>query len=389
MGTDCASFPSEQSADFANAVAALQAAQMAVTDMQCAPGGSCVVFSGEANACKRAVGGIVNCCTTPDGVSLSNYISLIFAVGKIDSAILGLDKGAAIRGSWETLRQPIASTWSAVQESFTSVANTLTGQTSASATDAAASLGLDAFKQALLKQTAEWAAQLFGDAAVNALFSTTTGGTAVSGGVVAEGSVLQLGGGGAWLGTAMAWAMYAYLIYTVAVILIQLIWTCEQEEFELGAKRELRACHRVGGYCKSKVLGVCVEKRDSYCCFNTPLARIINEQVRPQLGRDWGEPDAPLCGGLSVTELARVDWSRVNLDEWLSILYETGHFPTLPTLTIDNLTGAGSELAVQAQGRADVAARTAQRADGIDSEQVRLDAEDELWGGTLRTLPSP
>ena len=39
--------------------------------------------------------------------------------------------------------------------------------------------------------------------------------------------------------------------------------------------------------------------------------RIINEQVRPQLGRDWGEPDAPLCGGLRVTELARVDWSRV------------------------------------------------------------------------------
>ena len=265
----------------------------------------------------------------------------------------------------------------------------LMGKTTASAADAAASLGLDAFKQALLKQTAEWAAQLFGDAAVNALFSTTTGGAAVSGGVVAEGSVLQLGGGGAWLGTAMAWAMYAYLIYTVAVILVQLIWTCEQEEFELGAKRALRACHRVGGYCKSKVLGVCIEKRDGYCCFNTPLARIINEQVRPQLGRDWGEPDAPLCGGLSVTELARVDWSRVNLDEWLAILYETGHFPTLPTLTIEDLTGAGSEFAVQAQGRADAASRTARRAEGIDSEQVRMDAEGELWGGTLPTLPSP
>jgi conjugal transfer mating pair stabilization protein TraN len=187
----------------------------------------------------------------------------------------------------------------------------------------------------------------------------------------------------------MAWAMYAYMIYTVAVILVRLIWTCEQAEFELGAKRELRACHRVGGYCKSKVLGVCIEKRDSYCCFNTPLARIINEQVRPQLGRDWGEPDAPNCGGLSVTELARVDWSRVNLDEWLGILYETGHFPTLPTLTLGDLTGAGSELAVETLGRPNAADRTAQRAAGIDSEQVRMDTEDELWGGTLPTLPSP
>ena len=389
MGTDCAGFQSEQSGDFSNAVAALQAAQMAVTDMQCNAGGSCRVFSGEARECKRAVGGIVNCCKTPEGVSLTNYMNLVFAVAKIDSALMGLDKGTAIRGSWEILRQPITSTWSAVQESFTSVANNLMGQTTASATDAAASLGLDGFKQALLRQTAEWAAQLFGDAAVNALFSTTTGGAAVSGGAVAEGSVLQLGGGGAWLGTAMAWAMYAYLIYTVAVILVQLIWTCEQAEFELGAKRELRACHRVGGYCKSKVLGVCIEKRDSYCCFNSPLARIFNEQVRPQLGRDWGEPEAPLCGGLSTTELARVDWSRVNSDEWLAILYETGHFPTLPTLTLEDLTGTGSELAVETLGRPDAADRTAQRAEGIDSEQVRMDAEDELWGGTLPTLPSP
>jgi conjugal transfer mating pair stabilization protein TraN len=58
-------------------------------------------------------------------------------------------------------------------------------------------------------------------------------------------------------------------------------------------------------------------------------------------------------------------------------------------LTIEDLTGAGSELTVQAQGRADAASRTAQRAEGIDSEQVRMDAEDELWGGTLPTLPGP
>jgi conjugal transfer mating pair stabilization protein TraN len=44
------------------------------------------------------------------------------------------------------------------------------------------------------------------------------------------------------------------------VILIQLIWTCE-EEFELGAKRELRSCHDVGSYCKSKILTACIERR--------------------------------------------------------------------------------------------------------------------------------
>jgi conjugal transfer mating pair stabilization protein TraN len=388
MGTDCAEFPDEQSEDFGQAVAALQAVQMAVTDMQCTAGGTCRVFAGAPYECKRAVGGIVDCCTTPQGIALADYISLIFAVGKIDAAIMGLDQGAVIRGSWETLRQPLTSTWSAVTESFTSVANTFTGRTAAAATDAAAELGLGTVKQALLKQTAEWAAQLFGDAAVNALFSTTSGGAAVSGGVVAEGSVLQLGGGTAWLGTAMAWVMSAYMIYTVAMILIRIIWTCEQREFELGAKRELRACHRVGSYCKQEVLTWCVEKRDSYCCFNTPLARIMNQQIRPQLGRDWGEAKHPDCSGIDVRDFARVDWDRVNLDEWLAILYETGHFPTPGTLTVDDLTGAGSALTVRSEGRADAATRTTQRIDGLDSEAVRNDAESELWRETLPALPA-
>ena len=123
MGTDCTSPPDEQSTDFGRAAAALQAAQMMATDMQCTPGGSCVVFSGEADACKKAVGGIVNCCTQPEGVSLGNYITLIMSLSKIDSAILSASEGNAIRGAWETLRQPVTSTWSAIQDSFTSVAN--------------------------------------------------------------------------------------------------------------------------------------------------------------------------------------------------------------------------------------------------------------------------
>ncbi len=64
------------------------------------------MFGGEAYDCKKAVGGIVDCCGTPDGISLADYLSLILAVGKLDSALMGLDPGAAVRGAWETLRDP-------------------------------------------------------------------------------------------------------------------------------------------------------------------------------------------------------------------------------------------------------------------------------------------
>ena len=83
------------------------------------------------------------------------------------------------------------------------------------------------------------------------------------------------------------------------------------EEFELRVQRELRACHYVGSYCDSDILGICIEKQKAFCCFNTPLARIINEQAYPQLGRSWGEPEHPNCRGLSLQELERLDAGEI------------------------------------------------------------------------------
>jgi conjugal transfer mating pair stabilization protein TraN len=391
LGTDCLDATPEQSDDFAKAAAALQTAQLMVLDSQCAStdaGGGhydvhqCTVFGGEAYDCKKAVGGIVDCCGTPDGISLADYLSLILAVGKLDSALMGLDPGAAVRGAWETLRDPAVSTWNAVTDSFASVANNLMGKTVADATDAAAELGLAGFKQAMTRQIAQWTLDVFGEAATNTLFATASGGAAAQGGALAT-DALQLGG---TLGMALSWVMTAYLVYTIAVILVKLLWECEQDEFELGAKRELKSCHYVGSYCASDVLGVCIERRKSYCCFTTPLARILNEQVRPQLGRSWGSAKHPDCAGLAVDELARIDWSRVNLDEWLAILAATGHYPTLDTLNLANLTGAGSEYAVTGT-RADAAERSNLRADGLDQGQIRQDAGRDLWGITLPVLP--
>jgi conjugal transfer mating pair stabilization protein TraN len=380
LGEDCLDAAEEQSSDFASAAAALGAAQTAVSDTDCSTG-SCVVFSGEAMECKKAVGGIVDCCTTPEGISLVDYLSLVLAIGKIDNALMGLDSGNALRGSWETLRSPVVSAWSEVTKSFTSVANNLTGSTVVQASDAAAQLSLDAFKQALMQQTAEWVAQVFGEAAANALF-TVNGGAAFVGGNLQAGTI-EFGGA---VGTALSWVMTAYMIYTVTVILIQLIWTCEEEEFELGVKRELKSCHYVGSYCKTKVPGACIERRKAYCCFNSPLARILGEQIRPQLGRGWGESDDPDCTGIAVEDFERIDWEQVNLDEWLAILTETGYYLTPEDLDLEELTGTGSEYDL-ADEREDAAGRSKTRSDGLDSDAARWEAETELWESTLPGLP--
>ena len=380
LGADCLDVTPEQSGDFARAAAALQSAQLAAGDMDCT-GGGCVVFAGDALECKKAVGGIVNCCTTPDGISLADYISLVFAIGRIDSALMGLDKGNTLRGAWEVLRDPVVDTWSAVTERFTSVANNLMGKTAADVSDAAARLSLDGFKQALLRETAQWVADVFGDAAANALFSVN-GGAAVIGGSLQSGPI-QLGG---LLGTTLSWVMTAYMIYTIAVILIQLIWTCEQAEFELGAKRALQLLSRGGLLLQVQGPGP-LHRAAEQLLLLQHAARAHPERADPPaaragLGRG-GRPGLPGAGGRGprAGRLEPGEPGRVARDPRRDRALPDGGEPEPggPDRRRERLCCRGH--------RPTAAARSTTRAQGLDSDAARRDAEGELWGITLPALP--
>ncbi|WP_336107889.1 conjugal transfer protein TraN, partial [Thalassospira sp. CH_XMU1420-2] len=192
--------------------------------------------------------------------------------------------------------------------------------------------------------------------------------------------VWTLGGPGAYVGTMLSWVMTAYMVYQIVMILIQIIWACEQKEFELQAKREIKTCHHVGSYCASKVLGACLEKRESYCCFNSPLSRILQEQVRPQLGRGWGSPEEPECGPILAEDLSEVDFSQVDLSEWTGMLHQANLLPTADSVNIESLTGEGSNFDA-GDGRANALERAQERIDGLDGDQIREDLSE--------TLPTP
>jgi conjugal transfer mating pair stabilization protein TraN len=74
-------------------------------------------------------------------------------------------------------------------------------------------------------------------------------------------------------------------------------------------------CHYVGSYCSDKVLGVCTSKRKSYCCFESKLSRILQEQGRRQIGKAWGEAREPTCEGFSIEEFQRLDLSEMDFSE--------------------------------------------------------------------------
>ena len=97
---------------------------------------------------------------------------------------------------------------------------------------------------------------------------------------------------------------------------------CSETERQLSALRSWGRldgnCHFVGEYCAEKWLGVCVQKKRTYCCFSSPLARIIHEQGRPQLGIGWGTPKSPNCRGFTLEEFQKIDFSKIDFSEWIS-----------------------------------------------------------------------
>lgn len=137
------------------------------------------------------------------------------------------------------------------------------------------------------------------------------------------------------------------------------IWseTCRQEEIDTVVGREADKCVYMGSYCKKKVkiLGMtigCRDYRKTYCCFDNKLARIIHNsskdagesgedrmQRKSEGGRGqlkafnrngdgnvdtiWGTAKYPDCRGFKPDEFAMIDFSKLDLSEYVSDMQNT------------------------------------------------------------------
>ncbi len=370
MGDDCLDINKTQSTDFARASALLNAAQFMTQDMSCEDitgenNTYCKAFSGDEGECKIAVGGAQDCCEKPSGLSMGDYLTLMMSVPKLDGAIMALDSGSAIKGAYQAIRDPAISGWTEITKPFTSYMENITGAID-NFTKPITDLAKEAI-QALKDEIAKITGKALGNA-------SATGSAGVPAGA-SEGMMEQMVGQQA--ASILSGIMAAYTAYVVAMMIIQIVWKCEEEEFELNAKRALNSCHQVGSYCKTKVLGACIEKRQTYCCFSSPLSKIIQQQIRPQLGLSWGSAKAPQCDGIPLNRLAEIDWEQVNLDEWLGLLQANGKFPESSAIDLDSLTGAGSVFNTDGT-RLNAADRAQERLKGVDLDSVRKDAGDSL-----------
>ncbi|KKS38817.1 MAG: Mating pair strabiliation protein, partial [Parcubacteria group bacterium GW2011_GWA2_42_14] len=218
----------------------------------------------------------------------------------------------------------------------------------------------------LMQQAYNAMVEMGATTAANAVFATGSNG-AVTGLSANAAAVLNFIG-------------WVYMVYVIVDLLINIIWECEQKEFELGAKKETRQCTFVGSYCASDSALGCVEKRESYCCYGSVVGRIIQESAHEQLGLSYGEIEKPTCEGLTPDMLSKMDWEKVDLSEWIGMLNMAGHLPTANTVSIEDLTGSGSGLGEFSEGEArkNTLDRNLERLDGFDVDAVKKKAEENL-----------
>jgi hypothetical protein len=333
MGNECVTSSNEQNNGFGKAASALSAIQMGALDSKCDPNTGCILFEGTFSTCKTAFGGVQDCCTQPTNVSGAEYL-----VGALDAYALAENLGVinqlsyanVVPGSWvdaaagaqksmTDLSKSIFTPEESIASSFESVGGVV-ADTSAAISNVV-STSVSAVEQ--------FAVNVFHD--ITASFSPALEGIlfdagATAGDYVMSDAAKQIG---TEIGNFLSGVGTAIAAVQLAILAIQLAYQCEDTEMKLGADRQMKLCAYVGSYC-SQGATICTEMRESYCCYKTQLARILQEQLRrdpsrqPDFNQDFGPPDSPNCSGLTPNDLGLINWDNVVLDEWIAIMTQSG-----------------------------------------------------------------
>lgn len=109
---------------------------------------------------------------------------------------------------------------------------------------------------------------------------------------------------------------------------------CNSEEKALAKAKKNRLTVSVGEFCAKKVAGVCLEKKRSYCQFDSKLAQIVQQQGRDgQLHISFGSSKHPDCRGITVDELQRIKFDQLDFTSFYDDLMNNQKIPDSGVLT--------------------------------------------------------
>jgi conjugal transfer mating pair stabilization protein TraN len=109
---------------------------------------------------------------------------------------------------------------------------------------------------------------------------------------------------------------------------------CTKDEQILNDKRSDNLCVYIGKKRKFQ-LGLHIFTKHHYCCFSNLIEKIVQEQGRKQLGMNFGSASKPDCRGLTLEELQRVDFSKMDFSEMQDYFHKKMSLPDQKNLEGD------------------------------------------------------
>ncbi|SUJ05493.1 conjugal transfer mating pair stabilization protein TraN [Shewanella morhuae] len=351
MGNDCAYGKEESSDDFEKAVLMASIAQSVEDDATCATTdpSTCEIFPGESEYCSWEVSGMGNnCCDAPSGINYLEMAAMGYKMMQTEtfknvSSTLSGGVTDQIGGLYTDFTSMLVDGWNSGATAVVDFASSMMGdpefmQGAVDAITVGGETATDGIVSSLMhkmqQQLYNFLNDLLPDALADMMFQEATD-QMVQEGVAQAGDVVLSSAAETFL-SVLSFVGLIYTIYNVVKILANLLTQCDKNEQDMGVKLAQKQCFAVGSkYCAKKVLGVCYLRRQDWCCYSSMLSRIIADQGSKQLGKDMSS-----CPGFTIEEFGRIDFDKLDLDEWLSTMYQADILST-SGYDIERLTGDG------------------------------------------------
>lgn len=119
---------------------------------------------------------------------------------------------------------------------------------------------------------------------------------------------------------------------------------CSPGELNLAKLRNQKQCVEIGVYCKTKIpiTEICIDKRKVFCCYDSVISRILNQEAKKQLGLDYGVPEDPQCGGIELADLEKIDFTQADFSDFYNEV-------VIPNIKIPDLKSDATQIQAKAE----------------------------------------
>jgi conjugal transfer mating pair stabilization protein TraN len=103
---------------------------------------------------------------------------------------------------------------------------------------------------------------------------------------------------------------------------------CTKDEIDLVDKRQKNLCVYVGKENK-QTMGITTVVKHHYCCFGSLLNKVIQVEGRKQLGINFGSGGSTNCRGLTLAEIMKLDFDRMDFSEFYADILKRMKIPKI------------------------------------------------------------